>query len=99
LSLVAPEFRPTLRDEIQRLRPRWRMPVTVLLILIAVAAVLLWELRDRRLRAIEDVGPLLGLPLIGVLPGPKLRRLSGRNHPTLMQQRMVGRLAAPGKEA
>jgi hypothetical protein len=41
LSLVAPEFRPTLRDEILRLRPRWRMPVTVLLILIAALALLL----------------------------------------------------------
>jgi hypothetical protein len=41
LTLVAPEFRPTLGDEIQRLRPRWRMPVTVLLIAIAAAALVL----------------------------------------------------------
>ena len=67
--------------------------------LLAVAAALLLELRDRRLRAVEDVTPLLGLPLIGVLPKSNARRLSGHNHPTLMQQRMVGRLAAPGKEA
>jgi hypothetical protein len=41
LSLVLPEFRPTLRDELARLRPRWRTPVTALLILIAVLALLL----------------------------------------------------------
>jgi hypothetical protein len=41
LSLVAPEFRPTLRDELARLRPRWRMPVTVLLVLIAALALFL----------------------------------------------------------
>jgi hypothetical protein len=40
LSLVAPEFRPTLRDELARLRPRWRTPVTVLLVLIAAVALL-----------------------------------------------------------
>jgi len=40
LSLVAPEFRPTLRDELARLRPRWRTPVTALLILIAALALL-----------------------------------------------------------
>jgi hypothetical protein len=41
LSLVAPEFRPTLRDELARLRPRWRTPATALLILIAALALLL----------------------------------------------------------
>jgi hypothetical protein len=41
LSIVAPEFRPTLRDELARLRPRWRTPVTALLILIAALALLL----------------------------------------------------------
>jgi hypothetical protein len=41
LSLVAPEFRPTLRDELARLRPRARVPVTVLLVLIAAVALLL----------------------------------------------------------
>jgi len=40
LSIVAPEFRPTLRDELARLRPRWRTPVTALLILIAALALL-----------------------------------------------------------
>jgi hypothetical protein len=40
LSLVAPEFRPTLRDELARLRPRWRTPVIVLLVLIAAIALL-----------------------------------------------------------
>jgi hypothetical protein len=40
LSLVAPEFRPTLRDELARLRPRWRAPVIVLLVLIAAIALL-----------------------------------------------------------
>ena len=41
MSLVAPEFHPTLRDELARLRPRWRTPVIVLLIAIAAAALLL----------------------------------------------------------
>ncbi|MBS0446503.1 MAG: chain length determinant protein EpsF [Proteobacteria bacterium] len=67
--------------------------------MLAVGGVLLWEFLDRRLRAVDDVAPLLGLPVIGVLPKVNARKLMGRNHPTLMQQRMVGRLSAPGKGA
>jgi hypothetical protein len=38
LTLVLEEFRPTLRDELRRLKPRLRWPVTALLVLIALAA-------------------------------------------------------------
>jgi len=41
LTLVLDEFRPTLRDELRRLRPRLRWPITALLVLIALIAVAL----------------------------------------------------------
>lgn len=45
--------------------------------LLAVGVVMAAELRDRRVREIDDVRELLGLPVIGVLPGPKSKRTSG----------------------
>ena len=67
--------------------------------LLAVGAALLLELNNRRVRNAEDVTAALGLAVIGILPRPNTRRPRGGNQPTLAQQRMVGRLAAPGKGA
>lgn len=39
--------------------------------LLAIGVVMAAELRDRRVREIDDVRELLGLPVIGVLPGSK----------------------------
>jgi hypothetical protein len=40
-GVVLPEFRPTLRDELARLKPRARWPVTALLVLVALIALAL----------------------------------------------------------
>ena len=67
--------------------------------LLAVGAALLLEIKDRRIRNVEDVVVALGLPVIGVMPKPNTRKLGSINKPSLAQQRVVGRLAAPGKGA
>lgn len=67
--------------------------------LLAVGAALLLEIKDRRVRNVEDVVAALGLPVIGIMPKPTTRKRGGINKPSLAQQRMVGRLAAPGKGA
>ncbi len=67
--------------------------------LLAVGTALLLELRDRRVRNIDDVLAALGLPVIGVMlkPGSKFR--SGRHRVSLMQQRLMAPLSQPGKGA
>lgn len=47
-------------------------------LLIATGAVLVAELRNRRLRSAADVVDVLGLPLLGILPGSDAKRSSGR---------------------
>lgn len=66
--------------------------------LLAVGLALLLEVMDRRIRGVADVSQALGLPVIGVMPTPDARRLVGWKKPSLAQQRVVGRLAAPAKE-
>lgn len=71
----------------------------VLGLVLGVGIALLLELMDRRIRSVEDVGVSLGLPVIGVLPKPNAKKRLRGTGPTLAQQRMVGRLAAPAKGA
>lgn len=73
------------------------LAATVVGSLLAVGVALVLEMIDRRVRSADDVLVSLGLPVIGFLPRPNSKKLVGRLRPTLMQQRMVGRLAAPGK--
>lgn len=47
----------------------------------AVAAALLMEMRDRRVRSGEDVTELLGLPQLGALARPEVRGLRARTSP------------------
>ena len=70
--------------------PRILFNVAVSLVLgalVAVAAVYLRELADRKLRSLEDVRDYLGYPLLGVLPrgkpgtGPALASSSGLSRP------------------
>jgi chain length determinant protein EpsF len=68
-------------------------------LLLAVGVALLLELMDRRVRSVEDVTGALGVAVIGVLPKPGGRHFIGGNRPSLAQQRMVGRLAAPTRGA
>lgn len=65
--------------------------------MLAVGLALLWELLDRRVRTFDDVTNNLGLPVIGVMPKPSAKRSLRRSRPTLMQQRVLGQLPAPGK--
>ncbi len=65
--------------------------------LMAIGVTLLLELRDRRVRAIDDVVAALDLPVIGVLPRPGAKRLDGRTS-SPMRQRLLAPLPAP-KEA
>lgn len=66
-------------------------------LVLALGVVLVLELFDRRVRSVEDVVASLGLPIIGVLPKPNSKKGIGRTHQSLMQQRMVRKLAAPSK--
>jgi polysaccharide biosynthesis transport protein len=67
--------------------------------LLAIAAAVVLELRDRRVRNIDDLVAALGLPVIGALPKPgsKLAGLTGQG--SLMQQRLMAPLPATGKGA
>ena len=65
--------------------------------LLAVGTALLRELMDRRVRSPQDVADAMGLAVVGVLPKPTAKRSGGKSRPTLTQQRMVARLAAPAK--
>lgn len=64
-------------------------------LLLAMVAAMLVEMLDRRVRTTADAAQGLGLPLLGTLPGPSLRRgwLSSRHgSPLLLQQRILGQL-------
>lgn len=67
--------------------------------MLAVGIALVLEMMDRRVRGVGDVSAVLGLPVLGVMPTPDARKLMGGSRPSLMQQRVVGRLAAPTKRA
>jgi chain length determinant protein EpsF len=68
--------------------------------LLAVAAAVLMELLDRRVRTVTDAAEALGLPLLGTLPPPTSRRrrlaAAGKGMP-LLQQRILGQLPTPSK--
>jgi polysaccharide biosynthesis transport protein len=63
--------------------------------LLAVGTALMRELLDRRVRGPQDLVEALGLPMLGVMPKPVVKR----GLPTLMAQRVIsGRLPAPDKK-
>ncbi len=63
-------------------------------LVLALGAVLLLELLDRRVRAPEDVVTGLGLPVIGYMPKPNAKRFARGKRLSLMQQQVIG-LPAP----
>jgi succinoglycan biosynthesis transport protein ExoP len=67
--------------------------------MFAVAFALLRELRDRRLRSVQDVAQVLGIPVLGNLPGPIRRPLLGKRRFVLPGQ-VMSRLphGRPGAE-
>ena len=66
--------------------------------LLAVALVLLLELRNRRVRSMGDAVAALDLPLIGVLPG-RLPARRGTARVSALQQRLLAPLPPPSKAA
>lgn len=64
--------------------------------MLALAAALMLELKNRRVRSPEDVVSSLGLPVLGSLPKPNAKRFISGNRVSLLQQRMVS-LPAPTK--
>lgn len=75
------------------------MLAALLGVFLAVGAVLVMELMDRRVRTVDDVVQALGLPVLGTMPRANAKRfVAGRHVPSLSHQRMVG-LPAPLKEA
>jgi chain length determinant protein EpsF len=66
--------------------------------LLAIGAALGLELRDRRVRNIDDAVDALGLPVIGSLPKPGSKLLPGSGT-SLMQQRLMAPLPSTGKAA
>ena len=66
--------------------------------LLAIGLSLALELRDRRIRNLDDVVAALGLPVLGALPKPGSKlSLGGRT--SLMQQRLLAPLAPTAKGA
>ena len=57
--------------------------------LLAVGTALLLELRDRRVRSVDDVVAALDLPVLGVLPKPAGRLASNRGRMSILQQRLM----------
>jgi len=66
-------------------------------ILLAVGATLVLELRDRRVRNIDDLVAALGLPVLVTLPKPNARSARSGKNGSLMQQRLLAPLPQPGK--
>jgi chain length determinant protein EpsF len=66
--------------------------------LLGASLALFLELRDRRIRNIDDLAAALGLPVIVTLPKPG-SRLSLGSRQSLMQQRLMAPLPQPGKAA
>jgi hypothetical protein len=67
-------------------------------VVLGAGLALFLELRDRRVRNIDDLAAALGLPVIVTLPKPGSRlALGGRQ--SLMQQRLMAPLPQPRKAA
>jgi polysaccharide biosynthesis transport protein len=67
--------------------------------LLAIGTAMALELRDRRVRNMDDVVVALGLPVIGALPKPGSKLALIGKGPSLMQQRLLAPLAQTGKGA
>jgi polysaccharide biosynthesis transport protein len=69
-------------------------------LVLGLGLVLLLELRDRRVRDIEDVVSAMHLPVLGVLPAPSSKKNQEKGRLLGMEQRLLGNgSAARGKGA
>jgi polysaccharide biosynthesis transport protein len=67
--------------------------------LLSLVSVFLLELRDRRVRSVEDVVLALELPVLGVMPKPGSRLTVGRKRLSTMQQRLLAPAVVTAKSA
>ena len=105
-SLATQSNVSVLSQAVPPVEPTWPKPLLVTALalflgaLLGVGVVVGRELFDRRVRSIDDVAQAVALPVIGVLPSPKARRLFGKaTKANLMQQRLMGHLTDAGKGA
>ncbi len=59
--------------------------------LLAIGGTLLLELMNRRVRTLDDVSVILGLPVLGLLAPARQRKSGDQKRLALAQQRIVGR--------
>lgn len=72
----------------------------VLGLFLAIGAAIFLEVADRRVRSVDEVSELVGLPLLGILPRPGGKgRFAGRRTPLVSSRSRVRHLPAPAKEA
>ncbi len=90
VNLLSPASPPLLPSS-----PRVLLNIAVAVMLggmLAIGTAMVMELLDRRIRGPQDLVEALGLPILGVMPKPVIKRAA----PTLMAQRVIsGRLPAP----
>jgi chain length determinant protein EpsF len=67
--------------------------------LLAVATALALELRDRRVRNVDDITSAIGLPVLGVMPKPGSVRTQDNQRGSQMQQRLLAPLPHLKREA
>lgn len=67
--------------------------------LLAVGTALLLEMLDRRVRNVDDVVAVLGLPVLGVMPKPGSKLRLGQKQLSSFQQRLMAPLPQPAKGA
>ncbi|MEO8804593.1 MAG: chain length determinant protein EpsF [Burkholderiaceae bacterium] len=80
--------------------PRLRLNVAAgvaLGVLLALGFTIVRELRDQRLRSVEDVGLLLKQPLLGVLPVRSRVGVLGRSRAQLTKIRLMAALPRPAR--
>lgn len=93
VSFLTPAVEPT-----EPSSPKTKLNVLGAVILgtfLAVAAALMLELLNRRVRSMDDVTATLGLPVLGVLPGPDRSNLMRGNAQPLLVRRVLGQLPMP----
>lgn len=66
-------------------------------LLLAVVVALLLELRDRRVRTVRDLGVMLDVPVIGVMPRPNASRPVRALAGTPIRQRLLAPLPRPDR--
>lgn len=95
LAEAVPPLRPT--------SPKVELNIAasfVLGLMLALGSVLLLEFVDRRIRSVDEVSELLGLPIFGVLPKPGGKGgFTGGRVALASPRGLFGRLPAPRKEA